>query len=153
MASWQVYWVPKRRVAVPDWVPVLAGYSDLAEREERVGIHPGDPILLSPDYRIDEVLSLFLCRSSFVRLADSTKEDYAEDYCLLFDFLWQRGKSWNEATADDLWDFEDWRMRSPRNPRKVGGARWDRGLAAFTSCIHGRPSRNGWPSILSKCGR
>lgn len=33
--------------------------------------------------------------------------------------------------ADDLWDFEDWRTRSLRNPRRVGGARWNRGLAAL----------------------
>lgn len=132
MASWQVYWVPRHSVAVPDGVSVLTGYGDLSEREERVGIHVGDPILLSPDYRIDEWLSLYLCRSSFVRLAPETKRNYTDDYCLLFDFLWARGKTWNKATADDLWDFEDWRTRSARNPRRIGGSRWDRGLAAFT---------------------
>ncbi|WP_369191556.1 site-specific integrase [Streptomyces sp. R08] len=110
---------------------VLAGWEDLAVREDRVGIHPGDPILLSPDYRIDEVLSRYPCRSSFVRLAQETKRNYTDDYCLFFDFLWGRGKRWSEASADDLWDFEDWRTRSPRNPRRVGGARWNRGLAAL----------------------
>ncbi|MGJ5828055.1 site-specific integrase [Streptomyces ossamyceticus] len=146
MAGWQVYWVPRRPVAVPDGVPVLAGFGDLAEREERVGIHPGDPILLSPDYRIDELLCLYLCRSSFVRLMDSTKEDYTEDYCLLFDFLWLRGKSWIEATADDLWDFEDWRTRSPRNPQKVGGARWNRGLAAFAK-LYSWATKSEWIAV------
>ncbi|MFF1691246.1 MULTISPECIES: site-specific integrase [unclassified Streptomyces] len=112
-------------------MPNLAGWEDLAEREERVGIHPGDPILLSPDYRIDDVLSRYLCRSSFARLAPETKRNYADDYCLFFDFLCGRGKTWREATADDLWDCEDWRTRSLRNPRRVGGSRWNRGLAAL----------------------
>ncbi|MEU1288315.1 site-specific integrase [Kitasatospora sp. NPDC005856] len=123
--------MPETRLVVPDRVPALAGWENLAEREERAGIHPGSPILLSPDHRIDEALSTFLCRSSFARLAPTTKEDYTEDYCLFFDFLWSRGKVWNEATADDLWDFEEWRTRSPRNPATVGGARWNRGLAAL----------------------
>ncbi|OOQ55355.1 integrase [Streptomyces antibioticus] len=112
-------------------VPALAGWEDLAAREERAGIHVGDPILLSPDCRIDAVLSLYLCRSSFARLSPETKRNYTDDYCLFFDFLWGRGRTWSAATADDLWDFEDWRTRSPRNPRKVGGARWNRGLAAL----------------------
>ncbi|WP_393087206.1 site-specific integrase [Streptomyces sp. LN704] len=114
-----------------DRVPDLAGWQDSAGREDRVGIHPGDPILLSPDYGIDEVLSRYLCRSSFARLAPETKRNYTDDYCLFFDFLWGRGKTWREATADDLWDFEDWRTRSLRNPRRVGGSRWNRGLAAL----------------------
>lgn len=114
-----------------DRVPVLAGWKDLGEREDRVGIHPGDPILLSPDYRIDEALGRYLCRSSFARLAHEAKRNYTDDYCLFFDFLWGRGKTWRDATADDLWDYEDWRTRSLRNPRRVGGARWNRGLAAL----------------------
>lgn len=132
MTGWRVFWVPKARAVNAARVPVLTGLEDLAEREDRTGIHAGDPILLSPDFRIDELLSLFLCRSSFARLAAETKRNYTDDYVIFFDFLWARGKTWDEATADDLWDFEDWRTRSPRNPRKVGAARWNRGLAALT---------------------
>lgn len=132
MTGWRVFWVPRARAVDPQRVPVLAGLEDLVEREERTGIHTGDPIILSPDYRIDESLSLFLCRSSFARLAAETKRNYTDDYAIFFDFLWARGKVWDEATADDLWDFEDWRTRSPRNPQKVGAARWNRSLAALT---------------------
>ncbi|WP_332436924.1 hypothetical protein [Streptomyces sp. P9-A4] len=114
-----------------DRVPVLTGWEDPAACEDRVGIHPGDPILLSPDHRIDEVLSRYLCRSSFARPAPETKRNYTDDYCLFFDFLWGRGKCWSEASADDLWDFEDWRIRSLRNASRIGGARWNRGLAAL----------------------
>lgn len=111
---------------------MLAGWGDLVQREARTGIHPGDPILLSPDYEIDPVLSHFLCRTSFARLERETKRNYTDDYCLFFDFLWARGRTWNEATSDDLWDFEDWRTRSLRNPRRIGGDRWNRCLAALT---------------------
>ncbi|MFE0382291.1 hypothetical protein ACFW1M_43615 [Streptomyces inhibens] len=89
----------------PERVPILMGWEDLAEREERAGFHVGDPILLSPDCRIDVVLSLYLCRSSFARLAAETKRNCKDDYCVFFEFLWGRGKAWSEATRDELWDF------------------------------------------------
>ncbi|MEV5700755.1 site-specific integrase [Streptomyces anthocyanicus] len=95
-------------------------------------IRPGDPIMLSPDYGVDPVLSRYLCRSGFSRLGQETKRNYTDDYRVFFDFLWARGKNWCDADADDLWDFEDWRTRSPRNSGRIGGARWNRGLAALT---------------------
>lgn len=132
MTGWRVFWVPKRRMVLSGRIPLLAGWEDLAAREDRTGIHVGDPILLSPDYRIDELLSLYLCRSSFVKLAHETKRNYTDDDRLFLDFLWGRGKVWNEAIADDLADFEYWRRWSPANPRRVGGSRWNRALAALT---------------------
>ncbi|MEU6591772.1 site-specific integrase [Streptomyces sp. NPDC046881] len=105
---------------------------DLVDREDRLGLHPGDPIMLSPDYRIDELLSLCLCRSGFARLEPGTRRNYADDYRLFFDFLWDRGKVWNQATDEDVADFEYWRTRAGANPGKVGGSRWNRGLAALT---------------------
>ncbi|MEU9044612.1 site-specific integrase [Kitasatospora sp. NPDC048343] len=112
-------------------MPALGGWEDLEERESRAGIRPGTPILLSPSRQIDGRLSQFLARSSFARLEPETKRNYTTDYCVFFDFLWSREKSWDEATPGDLWDFEDWRVRSMRNPQRVGGARWNRGLAAL----------------------
>ncbi len=70
--GWQVYWVPERRLIPADRIPLLAVMEDLSKRENRLGIHPGNPILLSPDYRIDELLSLYLCRSGFAKLAPET---------------------------------------------------------------------------------
>ena len=107
-------------------VPVLAGWEDLPNREERAAVHPGDPIMLAPDYRVDELLSEYLCRSSFVHLEHETKRNYTSDYRVFFDFLWDRGKIWTQASSDDLLDFHDWRVRSPRNPGRVGGAKWNR---------------------------
>ncbi|MHA4815433.1 tyrosine-type recombinase/integrase [Streptomyces aculeolatus] len=129
---WRAFWVPESREVSPVRVPELNGWEDLAARESRTGIHPGDPILLSPEYEVDVRLGLYLCRSAFARLEPETKRNYVGDYCVFFDFLHSRGTRWDQATADDLWDFEDWRTRSPRNPRKVGASRWNRGLAALT---------------------
>jgi hypothetical protein len=84
---------------------VLTGWDDLHSREEQTGVHPGDPIMLSPDYRVDELLSEYLSRSSFVLLEHETKRNYTSDYRVFFDFLWGRGKLWTQATADDLLDF------------------------------------------------
>ncbi|WP_410663477.1 hypothetical protein [Amycolatopsis sp. lyj-84] len=60
---------------------------------------------------------------------------------MFFSFLWQRGKNWDAATADDLLDFEDWRRRSPRNVARIGGAKWNRELAALRRVVQvGRPA-------------
>ncbi|MET8243111.1 hypothetical protein ABZV31_00960 [Streptomyces sp. NPDC005202] len=48
-----------------------------------------------------------------------------------FNFLWQRGKNWDEATSENLLDFEDWRRWSPRNPDRIGGSKWNRELVAM----------------------
>lgn len=55
MSKWRVFWVPKPAPIAPPRVPVLAGWTDLAEREASTGIRPGDPILLAPDCRVDEL--------------------------------------------------------------------------------------------------
>jgi hypothetical protein len=52
MTKWRVFWIPETAPIVSPRVPVLAGWADLAEREESTGIRPGDPILLAPDYRV-----------------------------------------------------------------------------------------------------
>ncbi|MFD7087855.1 site-specific integrase [Streptomyces sp. NPDC059896] len=77
-------------------------------------------------------LTHYLTRSSFARLARETRRNYANDCCLFFNFLWQRGKNWCDAAPDDLLDFEDWRRWSPRNPERIGGSKWNRELAALT---------------------
>jgi Phage integrase, N-terminal SAM-like domain len=87
--------------------------------------------MMDPEYRVDIRLTRFFSRSSFAHLAKTTKKSYTTDYRVFFDFLWQRGKGWDSATADDLLDFEDWRRRSPRNMARISGAKWNRELAAL----------------------
>ncbi|MEU8699193.1 integrase [Streptomyces sp. NPDC048680] len=79
------------------------------------------------DWRLSDIFR----RSKFSAKAVGTQETYAPDYRLFFTFLWQRGKNWDEATADDLADWEDWRLRGVGNPQCIGGVKWDRELAAL----------------------
>ena len=62
-----------RAVCRVEAVVGLGGWDGLAEDEERAGVRPGTPILLSPDCQIDGRLARFLVRSSFARLEQETK--------------------------------------------------------------------------------
>jgi len=128
---WTVHWVSDALDIPVGRHPVLDEWRDLVEREDAYGLEPGDPFMLDPEYRVDIRLTRFFSRSSFAHLAKTTKKSYTADYRVFFDFLWQRGKDWDAATADDLLDFEDWRRRSPRNMARISGAKWNRELAAL----------------------
>lgn len=133
MSKWRVFWVPKTAPIVSPRIPVLAGWADLAVREESAGIRPGDPILLAPDYRVDELLSLYTRSSPFRNYTKETKRNYITDDCLFLNFLWLRGKVWTQAVESDVDDFQFWRQTSPDNPVRVGGNKWNRELAALMS--------------------
>ncbi|MER5184576.1 site-specific integrase [Streptomyces sp. NPDC002896] len=128
---WCVHWVTRGSVPASDH-PVLRRWTDLDVREARWRIDPGDIFITDPMYRVDVRLTHYLTRSSFARLARETRRNYANDCCLFFNFLWQRGKNWCDADLNDLLDFEDWRRWSPRNPERIGGSKWNRELAALT---------------------
>ena len=100
-------------------------------RERALSIEPGTPILIDPAGRIDPRLAYFLRRSRFAFLAEETKHAYAKDYRLFFTFLHQREKYWDQADHEDIDDYESWRRRSEDNPRRIGGSKWARELAAF----------------------
>ena len=129
--QWAVHWVTAVPKVPAGSHPFLADWGDLAEVEGSYGIDPGDPFMTDPHYRVDARLTRFFGRSSFVHLAKATKKSYTNDYRVFFDFLWGRGKNWDEVSRDDLLDFEDWRRRSARNLARIGGAKWNRRLAAF----------------------
>ncbi|MGW3823395.1 site-specific integrase [Streptomyces sp. NPDC005071] len=78
------------------------------------------------------MLSQYGQSGSFRRLRAESKRNYATDTAILLTFLWSRGKSWLDATAKDLDDFENWRTNAAANPRRIGGSKWNRELAAFT---------------------
>ncbi|MEV6825565.1 site-specific integrase [Amycolatopsis sp. NPDC051102] len=132
MAGWQVFWVPQQGSTPRGEHPVLKRWTELEEREEAARIDPGDPFMLDPDWRADARLTRYFTRSRFARLSPETKRNYVTDYRVFFDFLWQRGKCWSDATAEDLLDWEDWRRWSPRNERRIGPDKWNRELAALT---------------------
>jgi site-specific recombinase XerD len=129
--EWRLFWVGKGGIPnAPSHEP-LRRWTDLDERERALGFRDLQPILVSPDGRIDPRLSRFFRRSKFSTRAHGTQETYAPDYRVFFTFLWRRGLGWDQATAEDLADWEDWRRRGAGNPAPVGGARWGRELAAL----------------------
>ncbi|MFF5846131.1 site-specific integrase [Streptomyces massasporeus] len=131
--EWRVFWVPRDAVRGGVQGRLLEGWDDLGGREDTVGVRAGDPIFLSPDYRVDSLLSLYGQSNKFRRYTTETRRNYATDIALLLTFLWSRGKAWTEAQPRDLEDYEHWRRFAQANPRRVGGAKWDRELAAFAS--------------------
>ncbi|WP_254708440.1 site-specific integrase [Streptomyces lunaelactis] len=141
--SWRVFWVP--RDAVRDGVRrgLLEGWHDLAVREDEAGVRAGDPVFLSPDYRVDPLLSLYGQSNVFRRYTTETRRNYATDITLLLAALWARGKSWTEATPKDLNDYEDWRRVAVANPNRIGGSKWNRELAAFVS-LYAWAKREGY---------
>jgi hypothetical protein len=50
---WRVFWVPQDALRKGIRRRALAGWQDLALRENQTGIKAGDPILLSPDCSAD----------------------------------------------------------------------------------------------------
>ncbi|GLW47518.1 integrase [Streptomyces sp. NBRC 14336] len=131
--SWRVFWVPSDAVRGGVRGSVVEGWDDLPSREDSVGVMAGDPIFLSPDHRVDPLLSLYGQSGTFRRYEEETRRNYATDIALLLTFLWKRGRGWLEATPRDLEDYEHWRRRAEANPSRVGGAKWGRELAAFAS--------------------
>jgi site-specific recombinase XerD len=122
-----VFWVPNGGGPAGVRASLVAGWEDLAAAEGPVGIKPGDPILLAPDHRVDELLCLYFRTRRFRRYTAETKRNYVTDICLFLNFLWARGHVWTH----DLDDYEDWRRLAPENPSPVGGAKWDRELSAL----------------------
>jgi hypothetical protein len=119
-------------VLVPQgFLPQLDEWIAIDSRERALSIEPGTPILIDPAGRIDPRLAYFLRRSRFGFLAEETKHAYAKDYRLFFTFLHQRDKYWDQADHEDIDDYESWRRRSEDNPRRIGGSKWARELAAF----------------------
>ncbi|MFE3826360.1 site-specific integrase [Streptomyces sp. NPDC059092] len=97
-----------------------------------IGLVPGDPFLVRPDGSVDRSLLDFVRSREFRVLERETKRNHATDIRVLLDFLSVRGAEWAVASERDLADFRDWRCRAEANPGRIGGAKWNRELAAFT---------------------
>ncbi|MFI1060485.1 site-specific integrase [Streptomyces spororaveus] len=89
-------------------------------------------MFVRPDGSIDRGLLDFVRSPEFRVLERETKRNYATDIRVLLDFLSARGIEWQAASTRDLADFRDWRCRAEANPDRIGGAKWNRELAAFT---------------------
>jgi hypothetical protein len=124
---------------VPDsgrWGPLPAegvlGVQALPAAVARIGLQPGDPVFVAPDFTVDPGLLDFVRSKDFRSLERETKRNYATDIRLLLTFLSSRGVRWTAATERDLADYRAWRCRAPQNPARIGGSKWDREAAAFT---------------------
>lgn len=146
MAGWRVYWVGRGPVSLRVRKYLPAGYGDVAEREHDVGVRSGDPVFLSPDCRVDPILGLYGQSTRFRAYTSETRRNYSTDISLLLTFLWGRGREWTSASARDLEDYEHWRRFAEANPDRIGGAKWDRELAAFASLYR-------WAVSVGHCGR
>lgn len=130
-ASWQLHQI--RRYSRPTTAassPLLDVWSDLEGREEALGIPDGQPFLLRPDGAPDAAVLAYLNSASFRKLAPDSQLSYAKDLQVHLSFLTAKGLDWREVTADDFLDYEYWRRRDADNPRRIGGAKFARELAA-----------------------
>lgn len=125
---WRVHWV--RTIRVPAASDIWSE-SELNRRERDARIRPGSPFMQRPDGSTDGEMTAYFRSAPFSRLAEESKRSYASDYRTFFNFLHGRAQDWKDATVDDIEDFEDWRRRAPENPRRIGGAKWMRELAAL----------------------
>lgn len=128
MGEWWLFWTGDAGTPVEEAVP---GWDDLRERETALKFRDHQPILVSPEGRVDPRLSKIFRRSAFSAKAKGTQETYAPVYRMFFTFLWQRGLDWDQATSEDLEDWEDWRRRAAANPKRIEGATWAKELAAL----------------------
>ena len=135
---WRVFWVPLDAVRAGVRRRVLAGWEDLPGREDAAGIKAGDPIFLSPDYRVDPLLGLYVQSAAFRKYTAETKRNYATDIALLLTFLWGRGRAWMDAAERDLEDYEHWRRFAPGNPGRIGGRSGTGSWRRSPACTGGR---------------
>ncbi|MFI6031580.1 hypothetical protein [Amycolatopsis magusensis] len=130
-AEWSLHWSDRHARLPSGFHSLLDRWTDIDQREAALGLDRGTPILIDPQARVDPRLGRFLSKSRFAFRAAGTQLAYAKDYRLFFTFLWIRRKYWDEAEPADIDDYEVWRRRSQDNPRRIGGAKWSRELAAF----------------------
>lgn len=132
MDEWRVVWVPD-----PEWWgPAPAanefGVDDLASAIERIGLMPGDPVFIAPDFTVDPDLLSFVLSKHFRFLERESKRNYATDIRILLTYLSSRGIYWRRASEQDLLNYRTWRCDAPQNPTRIGGSKWNREAAAFT---------------------
>lgn len=125
----------------PQFHPLVRQWQNIVEREQRVGIPPGMPVLVSPSYPDDRLNVYF--RHAFPRDRASTASTYAVELRLWLAFLDTRDSRWDEARREDIRAFQIWRVYDERNPRPVTPATWNKGWAALRH-FYGWAYREGW---------
>lgn len=129
--EWRVFQVPEVEEGFTTDDPVLAKWDDLRERENNVGVRPGQWFLSQVGVPSDPEVVAFFNSPGFQRRAVGTQLAYARDLKVFFEFLASRDRIWRDATHVDVEDYEFWRRRDPTNPRRVSGSKFNRELAAL----------------------
>lgn len=111
---------------------LLDDWGHLEELERGFGIGEGQRFLLRPDGSSDRDVSCYFASSEFRRLARGSQVSYATDLKVFLSFLERLGVNWRDATHDTLLDYDYWRRKDDRNPRRVSGAKFARELAAVS---------------------
>ncbi|MFD4592858.1 tyrosine-type recombinase/integrase [Streptomyces rubiginosohelvolus] len=101
-----------------------------AEWLREVGLEPGAPFLISPQFEYDVVLNRFFEAPGMRMRAVSTQFGYARDLAAFLTFLWvaRRQRSWRDAVEEDHLAYLTWRRRDGDGPR-VAGSTWNREVA------------------------
>lgn len=141
--GWRLcYATPRSGPSKESATRLLAELGNLGAREDALSIRPGQPFLLGPGGKPDvDVLEFFRSRS-FRVLAPDSQDSYALDLRLFLSFLSGQGLDWRTASESDLEDFEHWRRRDGRNPRRVSVSKFSRELAAIGK-FYGWQQRRG----------
>jgi hypothetical protein len=90
VGEWRVVWVPDPGRWGPPPREVVLDVEDLPGAVARIGLQPGDPVFVSPDFMVDLDLLDFVRSRDFRNLERETKRNYATDIRLLLTFLSSR---------------------------------------------------------------
>lgn len=132
MDGWTLHTVRELRPSKNPLSPLLEQFDDLESRERALGIKVGQSFLLSPSGRFDVDVLRYLNSGTFRMLSIQSQRSYATDMKVYFNFLLSQARGWREASEEDFLNYEFWRRRDPRNPKKISGAKFARELAALT---------------------
>jgi integrase len=133
----------------------VAGFEflgDLQERARRNGARHGTPVLVGPDGYADPRVNLFFRNGAMSSAAPTTWRRYAFALVVWLEFLRVFGRSWDEATAQDVEAFKEWRLTDLRNLGRVAPTSFDTDRAAlntfYTWASSRYPVRNPVPSVV-----
>jgi site-specific recombinase XerD len=101
-----------------------------AEWLRKVGLEPGTPFLISPQFEYDVALNRFFQSPGMRMRAVNTQFGYARDVAAFLTFLWvaRRQRGWRDAVEEDHLAYLAWRRRDDDGPR-IAGSTWNREVA------------------------
>ena len=113
----------------PQFHSLAREWANVGDRELRLGIRPGFPVLVSGG-QIDDRLNAYF-RQAFARDQMSTASTYAVELRGWLTFLGVRNVRWDEARREDVRTYQVQRVYDERNPKRVSAATWNKGWAAL----------------------